>query len=149
MEAIIFLPDPRDIIHFDVIFPLLQEIHQWTELLNYWIRMISGTYPVTSYLYGIKKEKSPNCTFCDRGDGETKSHFLKVCPKFRNARTAVNTLRKSSADWKLADEAPMFLTGLYLKEVPTSTVLVRQAGRSVQDSQIQAGQMSLGRWQLT
>ena len=29
-----FWPDPRDIIHFDVIFPLLQELHQWTALLK-------------------------------------------------------------------------------------------------------------------
>ena len=26
-----FWPDPRNGIHFDVIFPLLQEIHQWTD----------------------------------------------------------------------------------------------------------------------
>ena len=39
----------------------------------------------------------------------------------------------------------MFLSGLCLKEVPTA--LVQQAGRSVQDFQIQAGQMSLSRWQ--
>ena len=29
-----FWPDPRDIIHFDVIFPLLQELHQWSERLK-------------------------------------------------------------------------------------------------------------------
>ena len=29
-----FWPDPRDIIHFDVIFPLLQELHQWNALLK-------------------------------------------------------------------------------------------------------------------
>ena len=32
-----------------------------------------------------------------------------------------------------------------LQEVPTAEV--QQAGRAVQDSQIQGGQMSLGRWQ--
>ena len=44
-----------------------------------------------------------------------------------------------------SEETPIFLTGLCLKEVPTA--LVQQAGRSIQDSQIQAGLMSLGRWQ--
>ena len=43
----------------------------------------------------------------------------------------------------------MFLIGLCLKEVPTELVHcpTRSAGQSVQDSQIQADQMSLGRWQ--
>ena len=39
----------------------------------------------------------------------------------------------------------MYLTGLRLQDVPT--VEVQQAGRAVQDFQIQGGQMSLGRWQ--
>ena len=39
----------------------------------------------------------------------------------------------------------MYLTGLRLQDVPTAEV--QQAGRAVQDSQIQGGQMSLGRWQ--
>ena len=35
-----------------------------------WMRMMSGTYPVNSYLSRIKnlKVKSPSCTFFDRGD---------------------------------------------------------------------------------
>ena len=33
-----------------------------------WMRMISRTYPVNAYLHRIKKVKSPNCTFCDRGE---------------------------------------------------------------------------------
>ena len=120
-----------------------------------WMRMMSGTYPVNAYLYRIKKVKSPNCTFCDRGDRETISHFLKVCPKFHHARTAAhNRVRHAlfkllqihaSTHWNLVEETPMYLTGLRLQDVPT--VEVQQAGRAVQDSQIQGGQMSLGRWQ--
>ena len=49
------------------------------------------------------------------------------------------------ADWKLVEETPMYLTGLCLQEV--QTVEVQKAGRVVQDSQIQGGQMSLGSWQ--
>ena len=125
-----------------------------------WIWMISGTYPVNSCLYRIKKVKSPSCTFCDRGDIETLSHFLKVCPKFHHATTMMlelqrtiewdrpcsncsrdtlhqtgNSLKKLPCSW--------VLTGLCLIEVPTA--LVQKAGLSVQDSQIQAGRMSLGR----
>ena len=47
-------------------------------------------YPINAYLYRIKKVKSPNCTFCEGGDRETISHFLKVCPKFHHARTAAH-----------------------------------------------------------
>ena len=47
-------------------------------------------YPINAYLYRIKKVKSPNCTFCESGDRETISHFLKVCPKFHHARTAAH-----------------------------------------------------------
>ena len=53
--------------------------------------------------------------------------------------------RHASADWKLAEETPVFLIGRCLNEVPTA--LVQQAGRSVQGSQIQAGRISLGSWQ--
>ena len=115
---------------------------------------MTGTYPVNAYLYRIKKEMSPNCTFCDRGDRETISHFLGVCHKFHHARTAAhNQLRQvlfkllqkhALADRKLVEETPMYLTGLRLKEVPTAEV--QQGGRAVQDAQIQRGQMSLGRW---
>ena len=36
-----------------------------------WIRMMSGTYPVNSYLCRIKKVKSPSCAFCDGEEVET------------------------------------------------------------------------------
>jgi ribonuclease HI len=29
-----FWPDPRKVIHLDVIFPLLQELHEWTQQLT-------------------------------------------------------------------------------------------------------------------
>ena len=59
-------------------------------------------------------------------------------------RQALFTLlqRHASADWNLVEETPMYLTGLHLQDVPTAEV--QQAGRAVQDSQIQGGQMSLG-----
>ena len=85
-----------------------------------------------AYLYRTKKVKSPNCTFCDRWDRETISHFLKVCPIFHLARTAAHNrvwqalfklLQKHAlAHWKLVDETPMYLTGLRLQEVPTAEV---------------------------
>ena len=67
---------------------------------------------------------------------------IKVCPKFHHARTAAHNRvrqalfkllkRPASSDWKLAEETPLFLTGLCLDEVPT--VSVQKAGRSDQDS---------------
>ena len=58
--------------------------------------------------------------------------------------------RHASADWTtLAEETLISLTGLCRKEVPAALVQQAGPGRSVQDSQIQleAGQMSLDRWQ--
>ena len=90
-----------------------------------------------------------------RGDRETICHFLKVCPTFHHARTAAHNrvrqvlfklLQKHAlADWKFVVETPIYLTGLRLQEVPTAKV--QKAGQAVQDSQIQGGQMNLGRWQ--
>ena len=48
-----------------------------------WMRMMSGTYPVNAYLYRIKKVKSPNCAFCDRGD---RKHYLTF------SRCALNSI---------------------------------------------------------
>ena len=120
-----------------------------------WMKMMSGTYPVNSYLHRIKKVDSPNCTHCNHGQVETLSHFLKICPRFHHARTAVHNkvrqelyqrLKKHAAsDWRLLEESPMSRTGLRLAPVPTT--LVQETGRTVTDSDIQAGQMSLGNWQ--
>ena len=52
--------------------------------------------------------------------------------------------RHASAHWNLVGETPIYLTGIRLQDVPT--VEVQQAGRAIQDSQIQGGH-SLGRWQ--
>ena len=120
-----------------------------------WMKMMSGTYPVNSYLHRIKKVGSPNCTYCNHGQVETLSHFLKICPRFHHARTAVHNkvrqelyqrLKKHTAsDWRLLEESPMSRTGLRLAQVPTT--LVRETGRTITDSDIQAGQMSLSNWQ--
>ena len=92
---------------------------------------MSGTYPVDAYLYRIKKEKSPNCTFCDHGDswGQRNNISLSICqsvPYFHHARTtALNLVRQAVyalADWKFVEETPMYLTGLRLQEVPTAEV---------------------------
>jgi hypothetical protein len=45
-----------------------------------WMKTMSGTYPVSSYLHRIKKVDSPKCPHCNHGQVETLSHFLKICP---------------------------------------------------------------------
>ena len=120
-----------------------------------WMKMMSGIYPVNSYLHKIKKVNSPNCTYCNNGQKETLSHFLKICPKFHHARTAVHNRvrqalfqmlkRYASSDWRLMEETPLSRTSLRLKAV--ATALVQQTGRAVKDSEIQTGQMCIGRWQ--
>ena len=72
-----------------------------------------------------------------------KFHHARVAAHNRVRQTLFKLLQKYAlADWKLVGETPMYLTGLRLQEVPTAEV--QQAGRVVQDSQIQRGQMSLG-----
>jgi len=50
-----------------------------------------------------------------------------------------------SADWTLYEETPLFLAALRLQ--PVDTALVQQAGRAVNNAEMQAGLMSLGNWQ--
>jgi hypothetical protein len=55
-----------------------------------WMRTMSGTDPVNSYLHRIKKVDSPKCQHCNHGQVETLSHFLKICPRFHHARIVVH-----------------------------------------------------------
>jgi hypothetical protein len=112
-----------------------------------------GIYPVNSFLHRVKKVNSPKCVHCNRGQVESMSHFLKVCPKFHHARTTVHNrvrhaffqmLKKhASRDWELREETPLSLSTLRLKTVPT--VQVQQAGRADKDSDNQAGRMCIDR----
>ena len=120
-----------------------------------WMKMMSAIYPVQTYLYRIKKVNSPNCIYCNDNQLESLTHFLKLCPRFHHARTAVhNKVRRAlyqilqrhiSTDWDLMEETPLSQTQLHLNSVPSA--IVQQAGRPVKDSDIQTGYTSLGRWQ--
>ena len=106
-------------------------------------------------LHRMGKAKSKQCPYCSNGQDETHSHFLSVCPRFHDARTAAHnqireqlsaSLRKSLPDgWRLLEETRMAATGLVLRRVPTAQV--QQSGQTVSASDITVGSMSLGRWQ--
>jgi hypothetical protein len=123
--------------------------------LRFWMKMMSGTYPVNSYLHRIKKVHCPNCPHCNHGQVETLSHFVNICPQFHHARIVVHNrvrqelyqrLKKQvTSDWRLLEESPMSRAGLSLAQTPTT--LVQEAGLEVTDSDIQAGQISLSNWQ--
>ena len=119
-----------------------------------WMQTVTGTYPVTSYLHRIGKAESKQCPYCSTGQDETLSHFLSVCPRFHDARTAAHnqiraqlssSLRKAlSSGWRCLEETPLSATGLQLRRVPTA--LVQQSGRTVRSADIDIGSMALGRW---
>jgi ribonuclease HI len=120
-----------------------------------WMQAMTGTYPVASYLHKIGKAASKLCPHCASGANETLSHFLSVCPRFHDARTAAHNqirARLSSSlkrhlprKWKLYEEAAMLRTGLQLR--PVSSARVRETGRCVSEADLEAGRMSLSRWQ--
>ena len=120
-----------------------------------WMQAMTGTYPVASYLHKIGKAVSMLCQHCSSGANETLSHFLSVCPRFHDARTAAHNqirARLSSSvkrhlpsTWKLYEEAAMLRTGLRMR--PVSSVRVRETGRLISDADLEAGRMSLSRWQ--
>ena len=124
-------------------------------VIRCWIQVMTGTYPVTSYLHRISKAESKKCPYCSSGQDETLTHFLSVCPRFHDARTAAHnqirgqlaaSLKKSLPQgWRQLEETRMAATGLHLRRVPTAQV--QQSGRTVSNADIQVGSMSLGRWQ--
>ena len=119
-----------------------------------WMQAMTGTYPVATYLYRIGRAASRQCLFCGSGQDETLSHFLGVCPRFHDARTAAHnqirlqlfmSLRKSlPRSWRLYEESPMLATGLRLRRVPTGQVQL--SGWPVSDADAVAGDMAVGRW---
>ena len=115
---------------------------------------MTRTYPVATYLHRIRRPVSRQCLFCNSGQDETLSHFLSVCPRFDDARTAAHnqirlqlsvSLSKSLLRGRrLHEETPVLATGLQLRRVPT--IQVQNSGRPVSDADAAAGDMAGGRW---
>jgi hypothetical protein len=55
-----------------------------------WLKCMTGTYPVQTYLKRIGIAKSPICPHCPEAVPESLTHFACVCPKFREARTSAH-----------------------------------------------------------
>ena len=115
------------------------------------MQAMTGTYPVASYLHKIGKAASKLCQHCSSGVKETLSHFLSVCPRFHDVRTAAHNQIRSRLSsslkrhlprkWKLYEEAAMLRTGLRMR--PVSSARVRETGRCVSEADLEAGRMSL------
>ena len=119
-----------------------------------WMRMMSGTYPVNAYPYTIKKVGRPSAHSAIVGTEKQYLTFSKnapTAPKFHHARTAqsseaspvqiapetrLSRLETCRRNFYVSDRSS-FSRSTYSR--------VQQARRAVQDSQIQKGQMSLGR----
>jgi ribonuclease HI len=127
---------------------------QGSSEIRCWMQAMTGTYPVATYLHRIGRAQSRQCPFCSSGQDETLSHFLSVCSRFHDARTAAHnqirsqlsvSLRESlPAGWQLFEETPMLATGLQLRRIPTAQV--QDSGRPVSDADVVAGEMATGRW---
>jgi len=120
-----------------------------------WIQAMTGSYPVATYLHRIGRTTSKQCQHCTSGQDETLSHFLSVCPKFHDARTAAhNQIRVNLStslqaslpgEWTLYEETPMRdIRHLQLRRVPS--IQVKQSGRDVSAADEASGSMSLGNW---
>ena len=111
---------------------------------------MSGTYPTASYLHRIGYVHSSQCTYCTQGVVETLTHFMCVCPRFREARTAghnkafaqVSAFIKTtlSSDWQLYIETQLGCTGLQL-----AIVLINDVETSVRRWQPDAVAISWSR----
>ena len=145
----------RSLVRTDEGFTVARLIAQQSSSeIRCWMQTMTGTYPVATYLHRIGRAESRQCLFCGSGQDETLSHFLSVCSRFHDARTAAHnqirsqlsvSLRKSlPAGWQLFEETPMCATGLQLRRI--STAQVQDSGRSVSDADILAGEMAVGRW---
>ena len=90
-----------------------------------WLKCMTGTYPVQTYLQRIGITQSSICPHCDERVPETLTHFACLCPKFREARTPAHnqvrdvitsflaaTLRP---EWTLFEETRVAKTGLILR----------------------------------
>ena len=59
-------------------------------LVRLWMQTACGQYPTMTRLHRMypNKFRSANCTWCGAGVPETLCHFLSVCTRFHDARTA-------------------------------------------------------------
>ena len=61
-------------------------------LVRLWMQTACGQYPTMARLHRMypNKFRSANCTWCGAGVPETLCHFLSVCTRFHDARTAAH-----------------------------------------------------------
>ena len=106
-----------------------------------WLKCMTGTYPVQTYLKRIGKAQSPICPHCDERAPESLTHFACVCPKFREARTSAHNKVRNvvtsflnstlGPEWTMFEETRMSHTGLLL--CSTSQATAEQWGRRQPD----------------
>jgi hypothetical protein len=108
-----------------------------------WLKCMTGTYPVQTYLQRIGVAQTPICLHCDEKVPESLTHFACLCPKFREARTSahnqlrdvitsflISTLRP---EWTLFEETRMAKTGLILRSSSLTADDVDQLSRRQPD----------------
>ena len=93
-------------------------------MVRLWMQAVSGLYPTMARLHRIfpNKFRSANCTWCGANVPETLCHFVSVCTRFHDARTAahnrawqnivVDLKRVMLPSWKFFVETTAGDTGL-------------------------------------
>jgi ribonuclease HI len=144
----------KDILHCDDGETILRIVSRCSDAeYRTWLKTVTGIYPVQSYLCRIGKADSNICPHCDQGVPETFTHFVSVCPKFHDARTAAHNQVRSvisaflhkhrQPGWTIHEETRMDATGLTLR--PVSSASMAQAGRRLSEAEQAAGLVSIAR----
>ena len=108
-----------------------------------WLKCMTGTYPVQTYLQRIGVAQTPICPHCDEKVPESLTHFACLCPKFREARTSAHNqvrdvitsflISALRPEWTLFEETRMAKTGLILRSSSPTADDVDQLGRRQPD----------------
>ncbi len=104
-----------------------------------WLKCMTGTYPVQSYLQRIGVAKISICSHCDERIPKSLTHFACLCPKFREARTSAHNQMRDvitsfltfalQSEWTLFEETRVANTGLVLCSSSRTDNDIDQLGR--------------------
>jgi len=101
--------------------------HQPDSTVRLWMQSVGGLYPTAARLHHMLPALYPTaiCHKCNMGVPETLSHFLTVCPGYREARTEAHNrswasvmqvlVRAAPEGWQFFHDQPMANTGLILE----------------------------------
>ena len=159
-----FWPYPGDVVHFDVIFPLIQKLRGRSKKVVL-IKVKSHASCFLNKRADERDEKGRqsdktlpflhSMSQCDQGGSQKVFHIFSV-PVLNFITLGQQLTIKSARFWQLLFKSIWQLTGLFTMKLCSvrqswfenwSPLIVLQSGRQVSDSVTAALQVSLGGWQ--